>query len=245
MFGIKLKRTEKCDKEVGFLLSSHDSHTRPHLLIYKWNTVNTYYFSKPFLKPYKDERVVYAKRIGLTLNYGKYDHNIIFQYGADKGFLRRGSKIPTVYKIFNFPWKESMLVRRDILYPHSLSVCVILRECYAFKKNFDNENADFSDAKIKLKFKDNFDGEEIEGIGYIKRTIFETGSKWFYWLKYFNKPKVSTLIWFDFSNEVGKEKGTYKGGVIGSSCDYDYKLNLHDNIENFCKKKNLTLLEWS
>ena len=39
---------------------------------------------------------------------------------------------------------------------------------------------------------------------------------WFRWLSVFAKPKISRSLSIEFSEEVGPEKGSWKGGTLGT-----------------------------
>lgn len=76
--------------------------------------------------------------------------------------------------------------------------------------------------KIKFKFND-FDGEERIATCYIIERRYDYGTGWFKWLKYFKKPLILYSLDINFDKEVGYEKGSWKGGVMGHSIEIKFK----------------------
>lgn len=66
---------------------------------------------------------------------------------------------------------------------------------------------------------DDFDGEHITATTKIEEREWRFGTGWFKWLSLFRKPKVSRYLDLRFSAEVGKRKGSWKGGTVGHSIE--------------------------
>ena len=64
---------------------------------------------------------------------------------------------------------------------------------------------------------EDFDGERIEVKTQIHEREWRFGEGWFKWLSLFRRPKVVRSLDLAFSAEVGPEKGSWKGGLIGTS----------------------------
>jgi len=64
-----------------------------------------------------------------------------------------------------------------------------------------------------------FDGEELIATTRIEEREWRRGTGWFKWLSWFCRPKVARSLDLHFSGETGKEKGSWKGGTIGTSID--------------------------
>ena len=63
------------------------------------------------------------------------------------------------------------------------------------------------------------DGELIVATCHIEEREWHKGTGWFRWLKYFAKPKIRRSLDLRFNAEVGPQKGSWKGGTIGTGCD--------------------------
>lgn len=69
---------------------------------------------------------------------------------------------------------------------------------------------------VKFEF-DDFDGKRIQAITRIEEREWHFGNGSFKWLSLFRKPMIKRSLDIDFSEEVGPEKGSWKGGTIGHS----------------------------
>ena len=67
-------------------------------------------------------------------------------------------------------------------------------------------------------FKD-FDGEEMTATTKIDEREWRFGTGWFKWLSLFRKPRIRRSLDITFSGETGPEKGSWKGGTIGTGID--------------------------
>lgn len=66
---------------------------------------------------------------------------------------------------------------------------------------------------------DDFDGERIIATTKIEEREWHFGTGWFKWLSLFRRPKVSRSLDLIFSSEVGRRKGSWKGGTVGHSIE--------------------------
>lgn len=71
---------------------------------------------------------------------------------------------------------------------------------------------------VSFKFLD-FDGELITATTKIEEREWRFGTGWFKWLSLFRKPKVSRALDLCFSAEVGRRKGSWKGGTLGHAIE--------------------------
>jgi len=62
-----------------------------------------------------------------------------------------------------------------------------------------------------------FDGEQIKANTKIGETAYRRGIGYFKWLSLLCKKRVRRSLDINFSSEVGKRKGSWKGGTIGHS----------------------------
>lgn len=70
----------------------------------------------------------------------------------------------------------------------------------------------------RFSFED-YDGKVIVATTRIKEREWLKGEGWFKWLSWFCRPKVRRTLDLSFSDEVGPEKGSWKGGMIGTSME--------------------------
>jgi hypothetical protein len=63
------------------------------------------------------------------------------------------------------------------------------------------------------------DGKEVTATTRIEEREWRRGEKWCKWLSLFYRPKIRRSLDISFSAEVGLEKGTWKGGMVGTSIE--------------------------
>lgn len=66
---------------------------------------------------------------------------------------------------------------------------------------------------------DDYDGKRIKATTSIEEFEWKFGEGWFKWLSFFRSPKVRRSLDIQFSEEVGPEKGSWKGGTLGHGID--------------------------
>jgi hypothetical protein len=72
--------------------------------------------------------------------------------------------------------------------------------------------------KASFEFID-YDGKRLTVTTHIEEREWRRGTGWFKWLSWFSPKKVSRSLSLDFSDEVGPEKGSWKGGMVGHSIE--------------------------
>jgi hypothetical protein len=89
---------------------------------------------------------------------------------------------------------------------------------------------------------DDFDGERITAKTKIDESEWRFGTGWCKWLSLFRRPKISRSLDLRFSAEVGKRKGSWKGGTIGHSIEMRTG-ELHEAaFKRYCKQEGLTFV---
>jgi hypothetical protein len=66
---------------------------------------------------------------------------------------------------------------------------------------------------------DDFDGQRLTVTTHIEEREWKFGEGWFKWLSLFRKPKISRSLSINFDKECGPEKGSWKGGTMGTGID--------------------------
>lgn len=96
-------------------------------------------------------------------------------------------------------------------------------------------DSDFKESMPRVFFEvDDFDGRRVIAKTCIEEREWRFGVGWFRWLGWFCGPKVRRSLDIEFSDEVGPDKGSWKGGVLGTGIDM-LPGELHSGaFERFC-----------
>lgn len=90
---------------------------------------------------------------------------------------------------------------------------------------------------VSFRFLD-FDNQEISATTKITEREWRFGTGWFKWLSLFRRPKISRSLDLKFSAEVGREKGSWKGGTVGHSIEM-LPGELHEAaFRRYCEKEH-------
>lgn len=63
------------------------------------------------------------------------------------------------------------------------------------------------------------DGQQNTVSTHISEMEWRFGEGWFKWLSLFRRPRIRRALILDFDKEVGPEKGSWKGGLMGTSIE--------------------------
>jgi hypothetical protein len=80
--------------------------------------------------------------------------------------------------------------------------------------------------KQHFRVRDLHDGEELTATCFIEEREWRFGEGYFKWLSWFRRRKIERTIDIEYSAEVGKRKGSWKGGTIGCGA----KMERYDTI---------------
>lgn len=69
--------------------------------------------------------------------------------------------------------------------------------------------------KVSFEVEDVFDKSRITAETYIVEREWKFGTGWWKWLSWFRSSKVSRMLDISFDAEVGPDKGSFKGGLMG------------------------------
>lgn len=114
-----------------------------------------------------------------------------------------------------FPWKDWEMIRHSVHAPDG--------HLYATWDQDKPRWPDFCEKceecpKVHFKFRD-YDGKEIVATCYIEEREWRRGREPFEWLRFFYPPIIRRSLDLRFDAEVGPEKGSWKGGTLGTSCE--------------------------
>ena len=158
----------------------------------------------PFRNTWTDE--CYPPKWGISIH-----NNTFWIYKGGKGNMGGGCKWWTFYIPFiTKDWYRTSILLKDGTWEH---------ETKGNKKNFYKDEWKDKQAVWDYDFTDKYDNTIIPTKIYVNER--EWRPKWLKWTKLF--AKVSTDIDVHFSKEVGKRKGSWKGGTIG--CGYQIRPN--------------------
>jgi hypothetical protein len=86
---------------------------------------------------------------------------------------------------------------------------------------------------------DDYDGKRIKAITHIQEMEWHFGEGWFKWLSVFRKPMIRRSLDINFSEEVGPDKGTWKGGLVGTGIDM-FPGELHESaFRRYCEQDHM------
>lgn len=133
----------------------------------------------------------------------------------------------------HLPWKQWDCVRHSLHTPDGTHFYTEVRGA-DFREYFDRKS---ECPKVHFGFED-FDGELIVATCMIEEREWHKGSGWFKWLRRFAKPKIRRSLDIDFSEEVGPEKGSWKGGTIGHGIDMLPNESPTQAFQRYCAKSH-------
>lgn len=142
-------------------------------------------------------------------------------------------------KVWFFPWREHKCIRHSV-YDLEGDLFADLPEWGFRNKNGWAARNALQDACPTMQFDfADFDGEKIVATCRIEEREWRRG-KGLFRLFYLGRNKVSRSLDLRFSAEVGKRKGSWKGGTIGHSIDM-LPGELHEAaFRRYCDKEKLT-----
>lgn len=144
-------------------------------------------------------------------------------------------------KVWFYPWCEHRCVRHSI-YDLAGDLFATLPEWGLQNKNgWEAKNALENACPVaRFEFAD-YDGERITATCRIEEREWKRG-KGLFRLFYLGRNTIRRSLDLRFSSEVGRRKGSWKGGTIGHSIDM-LPGELHQSaFERYCQQKGLTFI---
>jgi len=256
---MRLVRKEKSSGTWGITCSSRGDDNENFILLWLGSVVYTYYFDWFFLKPYTYEwtyngtthkDMIAARELGFTISLGEYDGYISIRYGADKDFLMTNRKdnsnikhITTFRRMWSIPWMHSTFREHALLNMDGTVFVVVDRKCNL--GNVGENPWDYTGhERMKFTFYDGYDGDVITATIYRERRTWTKGESWMSWLRYLTKPIVSDSISLDYNKEVGRGKGSYKGGITGQGTEVKKGESVLGTCMRFCSEAGHTFIDF-
>jgi hypothetical protein len=85
---------------------------------------------------------------------------------------------------------------------------------------------------------DDYDGKRIQATTHIQEREWRFGEGWFKWLSLFRRPMVKRSLDLRFSDEIGPEKGSWKGGTVGHSIDMLPSESPEAAFQRYCEQEH-------
>lgn len=127
----------------------------------------------------------------------------------------------TKSKCYFLPWCHWRFVRQSWYGPTGQHV-----ETMWESKKWKDRSAqrdwrhEFEKTLVKNRFSIiDVDGEHVNASTNIEEREWRFGTGYFSWLSLFRKPKIVRTLEIKFDHEVGLDKGSWKGGLIGTSIE--------------------------
>lgn len=132
----------------------------------------------------------------------------------------------------HFPWKQWECVRNSIYEPGGRIYATEQRGKW---DDFYRVKQACPSSKFRVK---DYDGAEILATCIIEEREWRRGEGWFKWLRLFYRPKIRRDLDICFSAEVGPEKGSWKGGTIGTGITMERHETPKMAFQRFCEKEH-------
>lgn len=183
------------------------------------------------------------REFGFTWN----NNHVSFKYGeqADDSSIDR-------YKGFFIPWNERRFSHRTFYtldwkehgrVEDAFLVHLPVEERQRLRSTMRAVEDEMrrSTPKTVFQFAD-FDGEIIEATCFFEGRSFARGTGWFKWLQHVFPMEHHISMDITFSKEVGKRKGSYKGGTIGHGIEVSHGETPEACFRRYCAENNLTYI---
>lgn len=208
------------------------------------------------LRPYREK--VYpkswdaatVKRLGRDWywNVDQREYGFSLSDGHLSGYLGRQSHDSSTEQRWGcfLPWTQWRHVRHSFYGLEGEHVATLpdTGENYlGDSRRWERERA-IAEATPTVSFEfDDYDGERITATTKIEEREWRFGTGWFKWLSLFRAPKVSRSLDLRFSSEVGRRKGSWKGGTIGHGIEM-LPGELHEAaFRRYCAEHEMTFAE--
>lgn len=164
------------------------------------------------------------------------DRTLMVDYG-----LQTWSSGTTRSKCWFLPWLDKRHVRRsmyDAFQNHFWTEWSERSGRGPYRDSWAAQDAVLAACpKVRFLMKD-FDGEVITVTTYVEEREWRHGRGWFKWLSWFVKPTIQRCLVLEFSSEVGPQKGSWKGGLMGTGYEMVPGESHEDTFRRFCASEH-------
>ena len=133
------------------------------------------------------------------------------------------------------------MVRHSLYDLDGVKFCDLPQYGRAFKYTYEASEAMKAACPVaRFEFED-YDGERIVATCLIEEREYRRG-KGIFRLWYLGRNKCYRSVDLKFSSEVGRRKGSWKGGTIGHSCEISPGEHVQEALERYCAKEGLKFI---
>lgn len=140
-------------------------------------------------------------------------------------------------KVFFYPWRCWRLVRHTLFDDR----CQRFTELPGFGDWEKRHRVQGACPTVRFAVSD-FDGEQIVATTRMEEMEHKLGEGRWKWLSMFRRGKITRHLDIQFSSEVGKRKGSWKGGTVGHSITMEPGENHEAAFRRYCAKYGLAFI---
>lgn len=181
-------------------------------------------------------RNYYYEYFNREYGFTYYEGNLTLKYGVQQG--NGMYEVNEQSKFWSVPWKQYRLVRDELYDANNVLFWKderLLDKSIDKSLIFDHYVAKSKCSSIDFLIED-YDGEKVVLKTYLEIREWKRGDGLFKWMSWFRKGIFKRSLELDFTKEVGKSKGSWKGGMIGHSIELlDGETRL-DAIKRYCEQ---------
>lgn len=148
----------------------------------------------------------------------------------------------TKSKCYFYPWREQRLVRHSLYDLDGEHFADLPEWGFRHKNGWTVKNAIEAACPVANFYFLDFDGENITATCKIEEREYRRG-KGVFRLLFLGRNSIRRSLDLRFSSEVGKRKGSWKGGTVGHSIEM-LPGELHESaFRRYCQQQRLTFVE--
>jgi hypothetical protein len=176
------------------------------------------------IKPWREWRVVknpdayWAARGGGYWNVWRREYSLYLNEGALHIHYgpQTHDSITTKSKCYFLPWKQWRNIRHSM---YGIQGEHFWTEAPKPRRNWDDWHKAREQCPVARFVIEDYDGARIVASTRIEEREYRIGDSWCSWLGYLRRPRLFRSLMIDFAAEVGPDKGSWKGGMMGHSID--------------------------
>ncbi len=152
---------------------------------------------------------------GHTYGFVFFENALHLHWGKQRG--KRGDP----FTVIDIPWQNWRFIRQSWYGPDGQEIETLWETSDREVKRAQWEwRREFEKSLEKTRFEiEDFDGQRIGVSTNIEEREWRFGTGLFSWLSLFRKHRIRRALAIEFDKEVGTQKGSWKGGLIGTSIE--------------------------
>lgn len=139
--------------------------------------------------------------------------NLVFYYGCQNDYDSSGVKEKR--KSIFLPWKQIRTSRLQLFTMDD----VLYYDHHVARHNFMEFQKKIDEIPKRLSLAKDHDGEEILVTSYAEFHEWKRGRDGFEWVGSFYPAQSEKKVYFKFDKQIGREKRSWKGGLVGCSVE--------------------------